>query len=155
MGKRIDVNALPVVTGSNYPAPFDAECTKQSSVRLGDPAGLTDFGVNLTRLSPGTWSSQRHWHSAEDEFVYVLEGEVVLVTDSGEEILRVGNCAGFKSGVRDGHHLQNRSDREAVLLEVGSRRLAEDEGAYSDIDMIFLKSNGGYAHRDGRPYPKK
>lgn len=155
MKKRIDVSALPAITGCNYPSPFDAVCIKQSSVRLGDAAGLTDFGVNLTRLSPGTWSSQRHWHSVEDEFVYVLDGEVVLVTDAGEEVLRAGDCAGFKAGVRDGHHLQNRSQRVAVLLEVGSRRVAEDEGEYSDIDMVFLKANGGYAHKDGRPYANK
>jgi len=121
---------------------------------LGDAAGLTDFGVNLLRLPSGVWSSQRHWHSAEDEFVYVLEGEVVLVTDSGEEILRAGDCAGFKAGIKDGHHLQNRSALEAVLLEVGSRRPAEDEGEYPDLDMRFLRDRAGYAHRDGRPYPK-
>jgi uncharacterized cupin superfamily protein len=121
--------------------------------RLGDAAGLTDFGVNLLRLPPGCWSSQRHWHSAEDEFVYVLEGELVLVTGSGEEILRAGDCAGFKAAVRDGHHLVNRSERDAVVLEVGSRLAAEDEGEYSDIDLRFLKGDGGYVHRDGRPYP--
>jgi uncharacterized cupin superfamily protein len=155
MAKRIDLDRVPVVTGSGYPAPFDVPCAPRERQRLGDAAGLTDFGVNLLRLPPGVWSSQRHWHSAEDEFVYVLEGEVVLVTDSGEEILRAGDCAGFKAGIKDGHHLQNRSALEAVLLEVGSRRPAEDEGEYPDLDMRFLKNRAGYAHRDGTPYPKK
>jgi uncharacterized cupin superfamily protein len=152
MAARIDLNAVPVVVGSSYPAPFAVPCARRARQALGDAAGLTDFGVNLMRLPAGAWSSQRHWHSAEDEFVYVLEGEVVLVTDAGEEILRPGDCAGFKAGVKNGHHLQNRSATAAVVLEVGSRRVAEDEGEYSDIDMRFLKNNGGYTRKDGTPY---
>jgi uncharacterized cupin superfamily protein len=140
--------------GSGYPAPFDEPCRGRLRQRLGDAAGLTDFGVNRLTLPPGCWSSQRHWHSAEDEFVLVLEGEVVLVTDAGEETLRAGDCAGFKAGVKDGHHLQNRSRRDAVVLEVGSRRATDDEGEYPDIDMNFLKNDAGYVHRDGTPYPK-
>ena len=155
MPKRIDVNAVPVVTGSRYPAPFDAPCAARARQRLGDAAGLSDFGVNLLRLPPGAWSSQRHWHSAEDEFVYVLDGEVVLVTDSGEELLRARDCAGFKAGFKDGHHLQNRSSRDAIVLEIGSRKVAEDEGDYPDIDMRFLKGDAGFAHKDGKPYPKR
>jgi uncharacterized cupin superfamily protein len=91
----------------------------------------------------------------EDEFVYVLEGEVVLVTDAGEEILRAGDCAGFPAGVPDGHHLQNRSAHAAIVLEIGARRMADDEAFYSDIDLHALKDDAGYAHRDGRPYPRK
>jgi uncharacterized cupin superfamily protein len=155
MAKRIELTKIPVKTGSGYPAPFDLPCAARARQRLGDVAGLTDFGVNLLRLPPGVWSSQRHWHSAEDEFVYIVQGEVVLVTDTGEELLRSGDCAGFKAGVKDGHHLQNRSDRDAILLEVGSRRVAEDEGEYPDIDMRFLKNDEGYAHRDGTLFPKK
>jgi uncharacterized cupin superfamily protein len=155
MLRRIDLNTVPVVTGSKYPPPFDAPCAARARQRLGDAAGLTDFGVNLLRLPAGAWSSQRHWHSAEDEFVFVLEGEVVLVTDAGEEVLAAGECAGFKAGVRDGHHLQNRSAREAVLLEIGSRNPAEDEGEYPDIDMRFLKGDAGYARKDGTPYPER
>jgi uncharacterized cupin superfamily protein len=155
MSKSIDLKSVPVVTGSGYPAPFDAPCAARTRQRLGDAAGLTDFGVNLLRLAPGVWSSQRHWHSAEDEFVLIVEGEVVLVTDVGEEILRVGDCAGFKAGVKDGHHLQNRSARDALVLEVGSRRIAEDEGEYPDIDLRALKGRAGYVHRDGTPYPKR
>ncbi|MGO9930876.1 MAG: cupin domain-containing protein [Steroidobacteraceae bacterium] len=152
MPKRIDLKTVPVVGGSSYPAPFDAPCAARSRQRLGDAAGLTDFGVNLMRLQPGAWSSQRHWHVAEDEFVFVVEGEVVLVTDSGEETLRAGDSAGFKAGIKEGHHLQNRSSRDAVFLEIGSRK-PEDEGEYSDIDMRFTPS--GYVHKDGRPYPKR
>jgi uncharacterized cupin superfamily protein len=155
MGKKIDVSSLPAVTGSNYPPPFNLACANRLRRQLGDAAGLTDFGVNLLHLPPGCWSSQRHWHSAEYEFVYVIAGEVFLVTDSGEEVLRTGDCAGFKAGVRNGHHLQNRSTETAVLLEVGSRRVADDEGEYPDIDMRFLKGDAGYVHRDGTPYPKK
>jgi uncharacterized cupin superfamily protein len=153
--KRIDVSSLPTVAGSSYPAPFDRPCAGRKRQRVGDAAGLSDFGVNLLRLPPGDWSSQRHWHSAEDEFVYVLEGEVVLVTDMGEETLRSGDCAGFKAGVQDGHHLQNRSAGEAVVLEVGSRKTQEDEGDYPDIDLRFLKNDAGFTRKDGTPYPRR
>lgn len=149
MGKRIDAKATPVSVGSSYPPPYGAVCAARVRNRLGEAAALTDFGVNLLRLPPGTWSSQRHWHTAEDEFVYVLEGEVVLVTDAGEETLRPGDCAGFKAGVEDGHHLQNRSQTDAVLLEVGSRK-AEDAGDYPDIDMRF--SPDGFTRKDGSPF---
>ena len=155
MAKRVDLNAVPIFKGCGYPPPYDAPCQGRIRQRLGDAAGLSDFGVNLLRLPPGTWSSQRHWHSAEDEFTYVLEGEVVLVTDAGEEVLRAGDCAGFKAGIRDGHHLQNRAGRDAVLLEIGSRKIADDEGEYPDIDLRFLKNDAGYAHMDGTPYPAK
>jgi uncharacterized cupin superfamily protein len=152
MGKRIDWKKTDATVGTGYPPPYDAPCASRVRHRLGDAAGLTDFGVNLLRLPPGTWSSQRHWHSAEDEFVYVLEGEVVLVTDAGEEILRAGDCAGFKAGVKDGHHLQNRCPDDALLLEVGSRK-AEDAGEYADIDMCF--SPDGYARKDGTAFPRE
>jgi uncharacterized cupin superfamily protein len=152
MGKRIDVEKVPVHTGSKYPAPYDAPCATRARQRLGDAAGLSDFGVNLLRLPPGVWSSQRHWHTAEDEFVFVLDGEVVLVTDSGDEVLRSGDCAGFKAGVLDGHHLQNRSDRDAVVLEIGSRKITEDEGEYPDIDLRFLKGRAGFARKNGTPH---
>ena len=149
MGKRIDQNAIRTSVGSGYPPPYGAPCAARVRTRLGDAAALTDFGVNLLRLPPGAWSSQRHWHTAEDEFVYVLEGEVVLVTDAGEETLRPGDCAGFKAGVEDGHHLQNRSQADALLLEVGSRK-TEDAGDYPDIDLRF--SPDGYTHKDGSPF---
>ena len=155
MTRRFDPQQLAPVTGSGYPAPFDLPCRERVRRRLGDAARLTQFGVNLLTLSPGAWSSQRHWHTAEDEFIYVLSGEVVLVTESGEELLGPGDCAGFPAGVSDGHHLQNRTTREAVVLEVGSRRIAEDETFYPDIDLHALKGDGGYVHRDGKPYPSR
>lgn len=151
MGK-IDIEQAPVRKGSAYPPPYDEPCKERTRWRLGDAAGLSQFGVNLLRLPPGQWSSQRHWHEAEDEFVYVLEGEVVLVDDAGETVLRAGDCAGFKADDRNGHHLQNRSDREAVLLEVGSRRPGEGLIDYPDVDMTIPKGARGVMHKDGRPY---
>lgn len=152
---KIDIGKVSPIVGSKYPAPFDEPCRARENKRLGEAAGLTQFGVNRTRLPPGAWSSQRHWHFLEDEFVYVLEGEVVLVTNAGEQPLVAGECAGFKAGVKDGHHLQNRSTRDAVLLVVGSR-VDDDHGEYSDIDMVFKRgpypTGGGYAHKDGTPY---
>ena len=155
MAKRIDLHSVPAVVGSGYPAPFGEACAARARQRLGASSGLNDFGVNLLRLPPGAWSSQRHWHTAEDEFVFVLEGEVVLITDCGEELLRAGDSAGFKAGVKDGHHLQNRSLRDAVVLEVGSRN-EEDEVEYSDIDMRCSRAGAGrFEHKDGTPYPAK
>ncbi len=150
--KKIEPDSLPVHRGSGYPAPFDEACRERRRQRLGDAAGLSQFGVNLLRLPPGAWSSQRHWHSAEDEFVYVLEGEVVLVTDDGEETLRAGDCAGFPAGDANGHHLQNRGACEAVLLEVGSRRPDSDAVDYPDIDLKLDPGDRGYRHRDGTRY---
>jgi uncharacterized cupin superfamily protein len=150
MGK-IDISTTPRHEGSDYPAPYDVPCRGRVRQALGDAAQLTQFGVNLTRLPPGAWSSQRHWHSAEDEFVWVLEGELVLVSDKGEEILRAGDCAAFKAGDADGHHLQNRSEHAAVILEMGSRRPEQDTCTYSDIDLIWSQSAGD-THKDGTPY---
>ncbi len=149
--KKIAISAAPRRQGSDYPPPYDGPCRERVRHALGEAAGLTQFGVNLLRLSPGAWSSQRHWHRAEDEFVRVVEGEVVLVTDTGEEMLRAGDCAGFKAGVGDGHHLQNRSDRDAILLEIGSRRPEEDSVAYPDIDLRW-EAALGYTRKDGAPY---
>ena len=152
MPKRIDPKDLPANLGTFYPPPYDQPCRARERRKLGDAAGLTQFGVNLLRLKPGVWSSQRHWHTEQDEFVYVISGEVVLVTDAGEEVLKTGDCAGFKAGDRDGHHLQNRSNTDSVLLEIGTRTLT-DGGEYSDIDMAF-KMGGPtmYTRKDGTPY---
>jgi uncharacterized cupin superfamily protein len=151
---KIDVAAAPERSGSRYPAPYDEPCRDRRARMLGIAAGLTQFGVNLVTLPPGVWSSQRHWHTHEDEFVYVLEGELVLVTDAGEEILRPGDCAGFKAGVKDGHHLQNRTGKPAVFLAVGTRD-DQDTGEYSDIDMKFdgprYSGGGRFTHKDGSP----
>lgn len=149
MAKKIDIAAAEERRGSSYPAPFDEPVRGRSYRRLGDAAGLTQFGVNLVRVAPGAWSSQRHWHTKQDEFVMVLEGEFVLVTDDGEETLRAGDCVGFAAGVRDGHHLQNRGARDALFLVVGTR-YDDDAGEYSDIDMTF--GPGGYRKKDGTPY---
>jgi len=151
---RIDTSSLPSRKGSGYPSPFDGPCAARTRRRLGNAGGLRDFGVNLMTLPPGGWSSQRHWHSHEDEFVWVVEGELTLVTNSGEEILRSGDCAAFKSGEPDGHHLVNRSDRPAKVLEIGNSD-PRDRCVYSDIDMVAGPGAAGYSHRDGTPYPVK
>jgi uncharacterized cupin superfamily protein len=149
---KINIDAAPTSVGTTYPAPYDKQCLGRRRWALGDAAGLSQFGVNLLRLAPQQWSSQRHWHLAEDEFVYVLEGEVVLVTEAGEQVMRPGDCAAFPAGIPDGHHLQNRSDAEAVVLEMGSRRPDEDAGTYPDIDLALPSRSGGYLHKDGTPY---
>ncbi|MGH8291502.1 MAG: cupin domain-containing protein [Steroidobacteraceae bacterium] len=114
---------------------------------------MQQLGVNLLRLPAGAWSSQRHWHTTSDEFVYVISGEITLVTDGGDEMLRQGDAAGFKAGDSDGHCLQNRSTRDALVLEIGTR-IADDVGYYSDIDMVAPADGrpAVYTHRDGIPY---
>jgi len=153
MSKRIDVASLAPLVGTLYPPPFDEPCRARSRKKLGDAAGLTQFGVNLLRLPPGTWSSQRHWHTGEDEFIYVLSGEVVLVTDSGEEVLRSGDAAGFLAGDANGHSLQNRSSGDADVLEIGTR-VPGNAAYYSDIDMVAPPGGkpARYTRRDGTPY---
>jgi len=152
---KIDAETAPRGQGSRYPAPFDVPCRARRWLKLGEAAGLTQFGVNLVTLPPGVWSSQRHWHSREDEFVYVVSGELVLVTDAGEQVVRAGQCAGFPAGQRDGHCLQNRSDADARFLVVSNRDDA-DWGEYPDVDMAFrpgrYSGGGGFVHKDGRPY---
>jgi uncharacterized cupin superfamily protein len=135
MPQRIDVQAIAPIIGTLYPSPFDQPCRARGRRKLGDAAGLTQFGVNLLHLPPGAWSSQRHWHVAADEFVYVVSGEVTLVTDGGDEVLRAGHAAGFKANDGNGHCLQNRSGSDVYVLEIGSR-LADDSAYYSDIDMM-------------------
>lgn len=149
--RQIDVAAAPRREGSDYPPPYDEPCRERLRHALGEAAGLTQFGVNLLRLPPGAWSSQRHWHTQEDELVWVVDGEVVLVTGTGEEVLRAGDCAGFKAGVADGHHLQNRSGRPALILEIGSRRPETDAVEYPDIDLRWSGATGD-THKDGTPY---
>lgn len=150
---KIDIDALPVRTGSGYPPPFDRPCAARTRRRLGNAGGLRDFGVNLMTLPPGSWSSQRHWHSHEDEFVYVLEGELTLVEDEGETVLRAGDCATFPKGTGNGHHMINRSSTIATYLEVGSRD-PDDLTTCSDIDMMSSNADGRFVHKDGTPYPK-
>ncbi len=149
---KIDIAAVPVKKGTGYPSPFDAPCRDRTRQRLGDAGGLGDFGVNLMRLPPGGWSSQRHWHSHEDEFVYLLEGELALIEDGGETLLRAGDCAAFPKGTGNGHHLVNRSAATAVYLEVVSRH-PHDLTTCSDIDMMSAHVDGRFVHKDGTPYP--
>ena len=148
---KIDLHAVPLRKGTGYPAEFNAQCAERTRRRLGDAGGLVDFGVNLMTLPPGGWSSQRHWHSHEDEFVYVLDGELTLVEDHGETVLVAGECAAFPKGTGNGHHLQNRSPTLAVYLEVGSRD-PNDLTTCSDIDMMSSNADGRFTRKDGTPY---
>jgi uncharacterized cupin superfamily protein len=149
---KIDIAAVAQVRGSGYPPPFDAPCAERVRQRLGKAGGLTDFGVNLMRLPPGNWSSQRHWHSAEDEFVYVLDGELTLIEDGGETVLHAGDCAAFPKGAGNGHHMINKSGATALYLEIGTRAPA-DLTTCSDIDMMSSSADGRFVHKDGTPYP--
>lgn len=148
---KIDMAAVPARKGAGYPPPFDAPCAARTRWRLGDAGGLGDFGVNLMTLPSGSWSSQRHWHSDEDEFVYLLEGEVILIEDGGETVLRAGDCATFPKGTGNGHHMINRSSGTAVYLEVGSRN-PHDLTTCSDVDMMSANTDGRFVHKDGTPY---
>lgn len=149
---KLDLSTIPEHRGTNYPAEYATQPGQRMRQRLGDAAGLTQFGVNRLELPPGSWSSQRHWHSVEDEFVCVLVGEVVLVTDGKEDILRAGDCAAFPANTPNGHHLVNRSAGLAICLEVGGCS-ALDRVVYSDIDLLCEPGVDGYLHRDGTPYP--
>ncbi len=150
---KLDIDALGEKNSTGYPSPFDEIVGGRFRKRLGNAGGLTQFGVNLTRLEPGSASAQRHWHEREDELVYILSGEVVLVEDEGESVLKSGDAATFKAGVANGHHLVNRSDRDALFLEIGTRDL-NDCGHYPDIDLKFICENGidRFLHKDGTPY---
>jgi uncharacterized cupin superfamily protein len=151
---RLDLSSIPVQTGTGYPDPFAEAVNGRSKQALGDAGGLTQFGVNLIELQPGAASSQRHWHSHEDEFVMVVSGELTLVTDEGETLMRAGDCAAFPAGRPNGHHLINRGWGNALFLCVGSR-IAEDEARYPDIDLVHDGKTKSYSHRDGTPYPKR
>jgi uncharacterized cupin superfamily protein len=145
---------LPARTTSIYPEPFASRIVGREKRPLGNPFGLTSFGVNLTRLAPGAISALRHAHSCEDELVYVLEGRPTLVTDAGATPLSPGLCAGFKAGTGDGHHLVNRTDRDVVYLEVGNRDPA-DGADYPDDDLRALPDGQGgrrFVHKDGTSY---
>jgi uncharacterized cupin superfamily protein len=139
---KIDIANLAVRTTSTYPEPFQSVCAGREKAALGNLAGLTQFGVNLTRLKPGAASALRHWHDNEDEFVYVLEGEATLIEDGVEITLQPGDAAGFKAGVPNGHHLVNKTGRDVLYLEVGTRHTT-DRYHYPDIDMIGVKDEQG------------
>ena len=152
---KIDVDKIPIDTATGYPPPYNKAVEGRSRKRLARAAGLSQFGVNLCTLEPGAASSQRHWHENEDELVYVLEGEVVLCEDGGETVLKAGDAAAWKAGVANGHCLVNRSSRDAVFIEVGSRAPSE-RAHYSEIDMIAMRDAGGfsYTRKNGEPYKK-
>ncbi len=154
----LDPATLTPRTTSGYPEPYRSRVAPREKRALGDPFGLTKVGINLTTLAPGKESSMRHWHTREDEFIYMVEGEVVLRTESGEQLLRAGMCAGFPAGDANGHQLINRSERPARYLEV-SNRDPEDSAEYSDanVDLAYRRGPTGehmFLHRDGTPYTK-
>lgn len=150
----IEATAVPSVSGSGYPEPYRQMVAGRSRRKLGDAFGLKNFGVNLARLEPGAWSSMRHWHTKQDEFIYLLEGEAVLITDAGEQVLKPGMVVGFPAGRPDGHCLVNRTGRPVLYLEIGDR-LPGDGATYSDIDMAARQDAPGhwvYTRKDGTPY---
>jgi uncharacterized cupin superfamily protein len=150
---KIEIDKLPVDTRTGYPPPYDRVVVGRERKRLGNAAGLDQFGVNLTTLKPGAASALRHWHEMEDEFVYVVEGELVLVENDGETVLKPGDAAGFKANNGIGHHLINRSDRNAVYLEVGTRSKYERVD-YPEADLKVVRDDKGmrYTHKNGEPY---
>lgn len=149
----LDPSTVKEIRGSSYPEPFKSRMGERAKKRLGEACGLTKFGVNLVTLGPGGQSALRHWHTLEDEFVYVLEGEVTLITEGGEQVLTAGMCAGYPAGKRDAHHFVNRSQRPAKYLEVGNR-IEGDNGFYPDDDLMWIETEDGHvaAHKDGRRY---
>lgn len=151
---KIDLSAIPVETGTTYPADFRAVVAGRSRQRVGNAAGLKNFGVNLTTLAPGSQSALRHWHSAQDEFVYVVQGELVLITDEGEQTLGPGDMAGFAAGVANGHHLVNQSGQPATYLEIGDRTYP-DAAHYPDHNLRCVPVDNGrrqFVHQDGEAY---
>jgi uncharacterized cupin superfamily protein len=150
---KIDISTVPVRGGSFYPTPFKPPHEGRHKQALGDAGGLTQFGVNLTRIAPGSASALRHWHESEDEFIYMLEGELVLVENDGETVLQPGDAAAFKAGSGNAHRLINRTTRDAVYIEVGTRAAA-DHVHYPDDDLTLLRDENGrrYLHKSGEPY---
>jgi uncharacterized cupin superfamily protein len=146
---KIDLDAIEQVNRTGYPAPFDKDVAGRWYRRLAPAAGLTDFGASHVTLKPGAWSSQRHWHNGEDEFLVMLEGEAVLVEDDGRTLLRPGDCAAWPKGSTNGHHQNNESDKDCVFVVVDSG--TNTGGGYSDIDLAFT-ADDRYVHKDGTPY---
>ena len=154
MTRAIDPDSLEPRTGSGYPEPFRSRVLPREKRAIGDAFGLTRIGVNLTTLYPGVESAMRHWHEREDELIHVLEGEVVLVTDDGEQVLRAGMSVGFPAGRAEGHQLVNRSAAPARYLEI-SNRDGSDVAHYPDVDLHCAVDAGGryvFSHKDGTPY---
>ncbi|MGN6154380.1 MAG: cupin domain-containing protein [Sphingomicrobium sp.] len=146
---KLDLDKIEQTNRTGYPAPFDKDVAGRWYRRLAPAGGLTQFGVSHVTLKPGAWSSQRHWHNEEDEFLVMLSGEAVLVEDGGSTVLRCGDCAAWPKGSTNGHHLRNQSDADCTFVVVGSG--AGGAGGYSDIDMLFT-AEGKYVRKDGTPY---
>jgi uncharacterized cupin superfamily protein len=146
---KLNLEDIPQANTTGYPPPFDAAVGGRWFRRLSPASGLTDFGVSQVVLKPGAWSSQRHWHDGEDEFLVMVSGAAVLVDDSGETPLTCGDCAAFPKGTGDGHHVVNRSDVDCAFVVMSGGTPAG--GGYSDIDMMFT-AEGDYIHKDGKPY---
>jgi uncharacterized cupin superfamily protein len=149
----LDPDKVAAASGTNYPDPLKPRVAGRIKKKLGDALGLKNFGVNLTTLKPGAQSALRHWHEKQDEFIYVVRGELVLVTDAGEQTLTSGMCAGFPAGRADGHHLVNRGTHDAVYLEVGDRTPG-DAATYPDDDLAASATAHGwtFTRKDGTPY---
>ena len=150
---KLDLDAISQTNATGYPDPYDKPVAGRWYRRLAPATGLTTMGASHVVLKPGAWSSQRHWHAAEDELLVMLSGEAVLVEDGGETVLRPGDVAAWPAGVRDGHHLQNRTEADCIFVVVSSGDRDADHGEYPDIDMKF--GPDGYARKDGTPYPTK
>ena len=147
---KLDPKTITPRTGTIYPPEFAGPLKGREKRALGDVFGLTQYGVNLATLAPGSWSSQRHWHEKEDEFIFVIEGDITLIDDAGEHPLKPGMCAGFKAGVANGHHLVNKTKTPATYLEIGTRS-ANEVAAYPDVDMKAVKTDGKFVltRKDG------
>ena len=150
---RLDLSTIQERTGSAYPTVFTAAVEGRTSKRVGDAGGLTQFGVNIVTLQPGAASSHRHWHENEDEFAYVLEGEMVLIENEGETIVRPGDCIAWPANVANGHCLVNRSQAVARFLVVGTKAKTE-RAHYPDIDLAFISDADGrrFTRKSGEPY---
>ncbi len=146
---KVDLEGIEQVNRTGYPPPFDKDVAGRWYRRLAPATGLTDFGASHVVLKPGAWSSQRHWHDGEDEFLVMLSGEAVLVEDDGRSVLRPGDIAAWPKGTGVGHHLINESDSDCSFVVVGGG--TNRGGGYSDIDMMFTADNR-YGHKDGSPY---
>lgn len=150
---KLDLDAIAQTNATGYPAPHDREVQGRWYRRLAPASGLTEMGASHLVLKPGAWSSQRHWHELEDELLVMISGEAVLVEDDGETVLRAGDIAAWPKGVRNGHHLQNRSGSDCAFVAISAGDASADRGEYPDIDLKFDAE--GYAHKDGRRYPAK
>ena len=148
---KLDLEAIPQTNATGYPPPFDTDVEGRWYRRLAPPSGLTQMGASHVTLEPGAYSSQRHWHSVQDELVVMLSGEAVLIEDEGETIVTPGDILAWPAGIKNGHRLHNRSDSPCVFIAISAGDRDKDGGEYPDIDMMFRAD--GYFHKDGRRYP--